>query len=126
MIRGATHFSLTLSLCFSGHSSPNPVLSYSPITILLYNANPVFSNNPAFSTNSVISPQYKELQKDYLKSQPKELHRDICKKLKEDKMAKMIALNDQYKKSIADHLEREQVRDIEIEIERKRKERVSE
>ena len=54
-------------------------------------------------------PQYKELLKDYLRNSPKELHKDIIKKFKDDKMQKMISLNDQYTKSIADHLEREQV-----------------
>lgn len=47
--------------------------------------------------------------KDYLRNSPKELHKDIIKKFKEDKMAKMISLTDQYAKSIADHLDREQI-----------------
>lgn len=61
------------------------------------------------ATCKIIECQYKELLKDYLKNSPKELHKDIIKKFKEDKMGKMISLNDQYTKSIADHLEREQI-----------------
>lgn len=61
------------------------------------------------STCKIIESQYKELLKDYLRTSPKELHKDIMKKFKEDKMTKMISLNDQYTKSIADHLEREQI-----------------
>ncbi|XP_063681098.1 serine/threonine-protein kinase TAO1-like [Bolinopsis microptera] len=61
------------------------------------------------ATCKIIESQYKELLKDYLRNSPKELHKDIIKKFKDDKMQKMISLNDQYTKSIADHLEREQV-----------------
>lgn len=61
------------------------------------------------ATCKIIESQYKELLKDYLRNSPKELHKDIIKKFKDDKMAKMISLTDQYTKSIADHLEREQI-----------------
>lgn len=61
------------------------------------------------STCKIIESQYKELLKDYLRNSPKELHKDIHKKFKDDKMQKMISLNEQYTKSIAEHLEREQV-----------------
>lgn len=61
------------------------------------------------ATCKIIESQYKELLKDYLKNTAKELHKDIIRKIKDDKMRKMINLDQQYTSLIAEQLEREQL-----------------
>lgn len=60
-------------------------------------------------TLKIIENQYKELLKDYLKNTAKEYHKEVMRKVKEDKMRKMARLQEQYNQSINEHLEREQV-----------------
>ena len=60
-------------------------------------------------TLKIQSRQYKILQKQKLAQTPRELHRDIIRKFKEDRIRKMADLASQYDASVSELLRKQKV-----------------
>lgn len=60
-------------------------------------------------TLKIQSRQYKILQKQKLAQSPRELHRDIIRKFKEDRIRKMADLASQYDASVSELLRKQKV-----------------
>ncbi|CAG0883492.1 unnamed protein product [Cyprideis torosa] len=61
-------------------------------------------------TCKIQTKQYKALKAQLLAEAPKEKHKSLCKKLKEEQMRKMTELGEQYEMSIAEMLQKQSIR----------------